>query len=119
VLADWVIDHASMANDEVRILIDFNAQVTKDLSTRSDVVDEDAFVLQLPDGTSIAANRAASEYLDQKGVSAALWVEFVIPFPAAGEYVLEAREMAVAASTPRATAELPFSLPSFPSFGEK
>jgi hypothetical protein len=92
--------------------------VTKQL-TNSVWVSDDAFILQLPDGTSVAADRAISEGLKEKGVSVDMWVEFVIPFPAAGEYVLEAREMDLRFPNPQSTAELPFTLPSFPSFGEK
>jgi hypothetical protein len=118
VLADSATTYSTLPEDEVRITMHFKAYVTKELSS-SVVVSDDAFILKLPDGTSIAPSDAEFETFMQKDVSKDMWVTFLIPFPAAGKYVLEAREMPLVASTPRATAELPFTLPTLPQFGDK
>lgn len=109
--------YSSLAADEVHVSLDFNAMVTKDLVLGA-YLGYEAFVLQLPDGTSIAPDTVPFARLDKKGVTeSGLWVGFSIPSPAAGKYSLEVREHDGVGT--RAEAVFPFTLPSFPTFGDE
>jgi hypothetical protein len=119
VLADAPWDCGSLPADEVYLTLHFNAMVTKDL-TYGDYITDEAFVLQLPDGTSISPASVPFEILKKKDVTVSeLWVSFSLPAPASGEYSLEVREYGGAGFGTRAKAQFPFTLPSFPAFGEK
>lgn len=101
------------------LTLNYSAMATKNL-TYGAYISRDAFVLELPDGTSIAPESAPSEILDEQGVTVKdLWVSFMIPSPATGKYTLEARDIGVSDRTPRAKAALPLELPSFPTFGDE
>ena len=118
VRADSTGSYSSLASDEVHLSLDFSAMVTKDLLSGADYLAYNAFVLQLPDGTSIAPDYAPFTKLDKKGITeSGLWVGFTIPTPAAGKYSLEVREYS--ASSIYSRAAFPFTLPSFPTFGDK
>lgn len=113
--APW--DYSSLAADETYLTLRFNAMATKDL-TSGPYLSDDAFVLMLPDGTSISPASAPFERLSDKGITVSdLWISFTLPSPARGEYVLEVRDWS--GSSIRATSEFPFTLPSFPAFGEE
>ncbi|HVY28769.1 MAG TPA: hypothetical protein VHB79_19570 [Polyangiaceae bacterium] len=117
VRADSAGSYSSLSSDELHLSLDFSAMVTKDLN-RSDELVARAFVLQLPDGTSIAPDHTPGVSLDKKGVTVSdIWVGFTIPAPAAGKYSLEVREYDYVSQT--ASAVFPFTLPSFPTFGDK
>lgn len=117
VRADSAGSYSSLSSDELHLSLDFSAMVTKDLGYSDALVDK-AFVLQLPDGTSIAPDHSPGVNLNKKGVTVSdIWVGFTIPTPAAGKYSLEVREYDYV-NAPVA-AVFPFTLPSFPMLGDK
>ncbi len=119
VRADIPWTYSSLPTDNLYITLHYNGLVTKDLSY-GDTVKDEAFVLQLPDGTSISPASASYETLDKKDVTVSdLYVRFLLPSPAVGRYSLEVREYSVGSQTPRTKATFPFALPSFPTFGVK
>jgi hypothetical protein len=117
VRADSPFSYSSFSSDELHLSLNFSAMVTKDLNLRDELVD-DAFVLKLPDGTSVAPDHTPGLGLNKKDVTVSdLYVGFTIPTPAAGKYTLEVREYDYV-NKPVA-AVFPFTLPSFPTFGDK
>ena len=119
VRADAPWSYSSLAADAVYLTLHYNATVTKEL-VYSDDLDDDAFVLLLPDGTSIAPDSAPLTFVDKKDVVIKdLQVSFSIPSPASGKYSLEVREINGVQTSPLATATFPIELPSFPTFGDQ
>lgn len=117
VRADSTDDYSSLDSDELHLSLGFSAMVTKDLGL-PDYLGPDAFVLQLPDGTSIAPDHVPYTLLDKKGVTVSdIWVGFSIPTPVAGKYLLEVREYDSVHET--VSAVFPFTLPSLPTFGDE
>ena len=117
--ADLPWNYSSLPANEVYLTLHYNAMVTEDV-VYSDDLDDDTFVLLLPDGTSIAPDSAPLTFLEKKDVVVKdLQVSFAIPSPASGKYSLEVREINGVHNGPLAKATFPFELPSFPTFGDK
>jgi len=119
VRADAPWSYSSIAANEVYLTLDYSAMVTRDMSY-GDYLSDDAFVLKLPDGTSIAPDSVPRQYVTKKGVTVSdLWVGFSLPAPASGKYSLEVKEVNGVEAPSGTTAQFPFTLPTFPTFGDK
>lgn len=119
VRADLPSDHDTYPKDQLSM--QFNFSVTYKGGTGGVNLSEEHFLLDLPDGTSVAPSGASIKYLGVAGATTAdLFVRFTISHPVEGAYALLARgNWAIEPSeVDWVEGQFPFEVPPLTTYGE-